>query len=257
MDKQEAKLILSSYTLDNEPANDERFNAAKNIAEADEEVGTWWESQKEVDRMMSSSIRSFEVPADLHSALGMTIDDRQRKRLRFARARNWFSVAALFVFGFFAYFQWGIDRSDDYTGPLAERALEYSMDGPRLAYFNEDTSKLKSWLVENGFDLPDQLPPKLLEQEGIGCRPLNWSNEKVALMCFDSDTVYHLYVAKQSDFPDFEATEQFAFLENENGWTTSQWKSGEHVFLFTAKATADELSKYLAGYSPTLATNQI
>jgi len=254
MDKQEAKLILSSHTLGEEPLGNERFDAAKALLERDEELASWWKTQKEIDETMSQSLRRFEVPADLHSALKMTLADKERKRLRFVRARNWLSIAAIFAIGFGLYFQYGIDRSDDYTGPLANRAFEYSVDGPWLTYFDRDTSNLKNWLTENGFSLPENLPPKLLALEGIGCRPLDWSNERVALMCFNADTVYHLFIGKERDFPNFEASEQIGYASKEEGWTMSKWKDNDHLFVLTAKATVDEMSQFLASYTPGTST---
>ncbi|EDY81891.1 hypothetical protein VDG1235_1511 [Verrucomicrobiia bacterium DG1235] len=250
MDKQEAKLILSSYTLDNEPTGDERFTQAKALAENDEELKAWWSSQKQSDASVRKSLHSFDVPPDLRSALKMSMADQQRKRLRFVRARKWLSIAALFVFGSFLFFEYGIDRSDDYIGPLAQRAFEYSYDGPRLSYFNRDTSSLQTWLTNNGFDLPDQLPPKLLELEGVGCRPLKWSEERVALMCFNADTVYHLFIGKDKDFPSFEASEEIGYAQKENGWTVSKWKDQDYLFVLTAKASQSEMSQFLASYTP-------
>lgn len=250
MDKQKAKLILSSYTLGNEPANDEEFESAKELALTDAELSEWWSVQKKNDRSVRDSVQDFEVPSDLQSALKLTVADQERKRLRFAQARKWFSIAALFMLGFTLFFKYGIDRSDDYTGPLAERAFEYSVDGPRLSYFNEDTSSLKSWLVENGFAVPANLPPKLLAQEGIGCRPLNWSDEKVALMCFNADTVYHLFIGMENDFPAFEASGKIGYEGKKNGWTVSKWKEQDYLFVLTAKATVDQMSEMLASYTP-------
>lgn len=250
MDKQEAKLILSSHTLGNEPTNDDRFTAAQELAYQDEELATWWESQKQADQALSSSLRSFEVPSDLHSALKMTMADKERKRLRFAKARKWFSIAAAFMLCSYLFFEYGIDRSDDYTGPLANRAFDYSVDGPRLSYFDRDTSKLQTWLTDNGFQLPAQLPPKLLALEGIGCRPLDWSEEKVALMCFNADTVYHLFIGIEDDFPAFEASENIGYAKQDNGWTVSKWKDQDYLFVLTAKATVDEMSQFLASYTP-------
>ncbi len=250
MDKQEAKLILSSYTLGNEPANDEQFTAARQLAESDPEIATWWNEQKEADQGLSESLRSAAVPPDLHSALKMTLAEKERKRLRFVRARKWFSIAAAVILCSYLALEYGIDRSDDYTGPLAQRAFNYSVDGPRLSYFNRDTTKLQTWLVENGFDLPEQLPQKLLALEGIGCRPLNWSNERVALMCFNADTVYHLFIGMEDDFPEFEASENIGYAPQGNGWTVSKWKDQDYLFVLTAKATLDEMSQFLASYAP-------
>ncbi|MDQ8179205.1 hypothetical protein [Pelagicoccus sp. SDUM812005] len=250
MDKQEAKLILSSYTLGNEPADDERFAAAQRLAATDAELASWWNAQKQADQALSASLRRFEVPADLHSALKVTMADKQRKRLRFARARKWLSIAAVFMLCSYLFFEYGIDRSDDYTGPLAQRAFNYSVDGPRLSYFDRDTSKLQTWLLDNGFELPAQLPPKLLALEGVGCRPLNWSQERVALMCFNTDTVYHLFIGMENDFPEFEASEKIGYASQENGWTVSKWKDQDYLFVLTAKATVDEMSQFLASYAP-------
>lgn len=250
MDKQEAKLILSSYTLRNEPDSDSKFEAAKQLAENDKELGEWWDAQKQADQELSSSLRGFEVPTDLRSALKMTIEDKERKRLRFAKARKWMSIAAVLTLCSYLFFEYGVDRSDDYTGTLAQMAFDYSVDGPRLSYFNEDTGSLKTWLNENGFDVPEQLPPNLLALEGIGCRPLNWSEEKVALMCFNADTVYHLFIGMEKDFPEFEASGEIGYAQKDNGWTLSKWKDKDYLFVLTAKATVADMSTLLASYDP-------
>ena len=250
MDKNEAKLILSNYTLGDTPAKDDRFDQALALTDSDPELASWWQRQKEGDAMVRDKLGAFDVPSDLRSALHETLSAGERRRRRISRLKTVFALAAGFTIAFLAYFQYGIDRSDNYKGPLAERAYQYSVDGPRLTYFDRDTQKLKDWLVANAFDLPDQLPPRLLELEGIGCRPLKWSTDRVALMCFNAETVYHLFIGYEKDFPNFNAPEEYAFEPKGDGWTVSKWKDKEFVLVLTAKTPVSVMSSYLSSYHP-------
>ncbi|MDQ8205378.1 hypothetical protein [Pelagicoccus sp. SDUM812003] len=247
MDSQKAKLILSNYTLGPEPNEDETFDAARRFAAQDPELASWWERQKQEDRAIQEKLDASAPPADLRAALHATIEYQQSaKRRRFVLLRNWISLAAAFVLGIGIYYQYGIDRSDDYSGTLTQMAYQYSVDGPRLKYFDKDTQNLRQWLTSNGFDLPEQLPPKLLDQEGIGCRPLDWSTQRVALMCFNAETVYHLFIGQEGDFPEFDASSEIEYASYDDGWTISKWKDQEHLFVLTAKAPPEQMSNYLA-----------
>ncbi len=99
------------------------------------------------------------------------------------------------------------------------------------------------------FQLPDRLPTRFLEQEGIGCRPLDWSDNKVAIICVNAGVVYHLFVTKEADFAETRLSESIQFEERKAGWTVSKWKSQGHLFVLTAKANPEELGNMLAGYS--------
>lgn len=250
MDKQDAKLILSNYTLGNEPLDDERFEAAKAMTAADPDLAAWWKAQKAEDQLIRERLARSTVPEDLRSALHETLLHQRAKGPILRRFRSWVAIAASLALVSYLAIVFGIDRSDDYQGPLQNRAYNYSVDGPRLKYFDRDPQNLKTWLTQNGFDLPLQLPPKLLELEGIGCRPLNWSEQRVALMCFNADTVYHLFIGRGQDFPEFSASEEIGYTSYENGWTLSKWRDGEHIFVLSAKATANEMAGFLASYDP-------
>ncbi len=250
MTKHEAKLILSSYTLGNEPIEDASWQEAVSMTESDPELAAWWKSQKEEDRHIRDRLAESAVPSDLHSALRETLAGQERKRGGFARLRNWVAMAAAVALAGYVYLAFVVDRSDDYTGPLVERAYVYSKDGPRLSYFNRDTQSLRNWLMENDFDLPDNLPPRLLALEGIGCRPLDWSERRVAIMCFNAEEVYHLYIGYEQDFPNFKASEDIEYEERGSGWTISKWKQGEYVFVLNAKASIEALASKLASYTP-------
>ena len=118
-------------------------------------------------------LRSFESPLELRAALGASMENASKKRYFCRTFTRYLALAVSLVVVTGIYFQFLVDRSDEYTGPLLDRAFNYSFDGPTLKYFNKSTAKITEWLVEQNFDLPPQLPPRFLAQEGIGCRPLN------------------------------------------------------------------------------------
>jgi len=250
MNEVEAKLVLSNYTLGEPPVDDSRFDEALKVAEADPELMAWWNRAKENDAVIQGRLRSFEPPPDLRAALGASMENASKKRYFRRTLTRYLALAASLVVVTGIYFQFIVDRSDEYTGPLVDRAFNYSFDGPRLKYFNKDTTKITDWLVGQNFDLPPQLPPRFLAQEGIGCRPLNWSDSMVAIICVDAEVVYHLFVAKGEEFEEVNLSDTFEYEKRKAGWTVSKWESQGHVFVLTAKASQERMDSMLAEYSP-------
>lgn len=255
MDIDEAKLVLANYTLDSQSA-DPIYREALALAVENPDLMRWWTQSKAFDANASESMNQVPVPKDLAVSLKASIGALEsakpkRKRSLASWVNRFAAVAAVLLLSVIVYDKFIIDRSDEYEGPLVERAYQYSYDGPRLSYFNKDTQKLKTWLIDNEFDLPEVLPPELLRQEGIGCRPLNWSEERVALMCFDADSIYHLFMARESEFEDVEASAEIAYQDRGNGWTVSKWKNNGFVFVLSAKVDQRQMGAMLAGYNPT------
>ncbi len=250
MDENEAKLILASYTLDNTPDDDSKFEQAIELAAANPELMSWWTRNQVEDQAIRDCLAHAPTPSDLRTSLLASLENATLplwKRRSFAQG---VAAAACLALSCIIYFQFIRDVSDGYTGPLADRAFNYSYDGPRLSYFNHNTSKLVDWLREQEFAVPENLPPALLEQEGIGCRPLNWSSNRVAIMCFNAETVYHLFIARSEDFLEFVADQGIDYQKRKKGWTVSKWKSDDYLFVLTAKSNPNQMSRYLASYTP-------
>ena len=250
MNESEAKLILANYTLGDAPLDDARFYEAMKVAESDPELMSWWERAKERDSEIKGKLLQFEPPSDLKAALYASVEGVSKGKARHRSFMSYLAIAASLLLAFNLYYKYGIDRSDEYTGPLVERAFNYSFDGPRLSYFNKDTTKITDWLEEQDFELPKELPKRFLAQKGIGCRPLNWSDSKVAIICIDAEVVYHLFIARGEEFENVDLKKSFEFEPKKAGWTVSKWESGGHVFVLTAKASQESLESMLAEYTP-------
>lgn len=250
MNKVEAKLVLANHTLGEPPVGDTRFDEALEIAKADPELMAWWNRAKENDAVIQGRLQDFEPPSDLRAALGASMENASKWRNRRRSITRYMALAASLVIIVSVYFQFIVDNSDEYTGPLVDRAFNYSFDGPRLEYFNKDTTRITDWLEEQDFDLPPQLPPRFLAQKGIGCRPLNWSDSKVAIICVDAEVVYHLFVAKGEEFEEVNLSDTFEYEKRKAGWTVSKWESQGHVFVLTAKASQERMESMLAEYRP-------
>lgn len=250
MNKAEAKLILANYTLGEVPVDDPRFEDALGVANSDPELMAWWNRAKENDAIIREHLREFPPPADLKAALNASMESvskwQNRRRLVF----RYLALAASLVLVATLYFKFVVDKSDDYMGPFVDRAFNYSFDGPRLKYFNKDTTKITDWLEAQNFELPQELPPRFLAQKGIGCRPLDWSESRVAIICVDAEVVYHLFVALSDEFEDVDLSESFEYEERKAGWTVSKWESQGHLFVLTAKASQEKLESMLAEYTP-------
>ncbi|OUW15688.1 MAG: hypothetical protein CBD18_08455 [Opitutales bacterium TMED158] len=250
MDKVEARLVLANYTLLERPENDPRFDEAWRIAESDPELMAWWERERSQDQAVQDTLLQLEPPSDLRAALSASMENAAKGKSIRRKAFRYLALAASVAIVLSLYIEFAVDRSDEYTGPLVERAFNYSFDGPRLSYFNKDTTKITDWLESQNFEVPDQLPPRFLAQEGIGCRPLNWGESQVAIICVDAEVVYHLFVARQDDYTDVEFASRPEFEPRKAGWTVSSWESEGHLFILTAKANQDRLESMLAEYTP-------
>ena len=254
MDKEEAKLLLADKTfadLESSPLKDDpKIQEAIRLVESDTDLVEWWSTTVETDQVIREKLVALEPPADLRASIRASLEREERSRLTRRRIVQWFSIAASLALVGMIGSRFIIDRSDDFEGPLDQIALEYSMYGPRLTYFNKDGMKLVDWLTENDIELPSALPAILLKQEGIGCRPLNWSENRVAILCFNAETVYHLFIGKSQDFNDFKSDPNIGYDRPNKNWTVSAWRSGEHVFVLTAKATIPAMEQMLADYTP-------
>jgi len=250
MDREEAKLVLEGFTLQGESREPGFVQEAKNRLDADPELRLWWEEARQGDELVKDKVLEFAPPRELRAAIRASVRSSVAWRGYRRRAVQFLGLAAsVALVGVFLRFT-VFDRSDDYTGPLVDRAFQYAYDGPTLSYFNRDVQKIADWIEKQDFELPDQLPPKLFEQEGIGCRPLKWSESRVVLMCFRADTTYHLFVAREEEFDDFSASDSFEFESRQDGWSVSKWSSNGYALVLTAQTEESRLASMLASYTP-------
>lgn len=209
----------------------------------------WWIRAKKGDQRFQEELKVNWPPTELRTALASSMEGVANLRNRRRTFVRYLALAASLVLAVNIYFKSIVDHGDFYEGPLVDRAFDYSLDGPRLKYFNEDVTKITDWLKAQNIELPARLPERFLQQKGIGCRPLGWSGSKVAIICVDAGVVYHLFVAKEADFSETQLLGSFQFEERQAGWTDSKWKSQGHFFVLTAKANTDDLKRMLAGYT--------
>jgi len=250
MNESEARLILANYTLGEPKESDPRLEEALEVANANPELMAWWKQTRENDSLIRDRLHEFEPPSDLRTALQASLENVSKGKARRRLISRCLGLAASFAIIAAVYFQFIVDRSDEYSGPLVERAFNYSFDGPRLKYFDKDTAKITDWLEQQNFELPSQLPPRFLAQKGIGCRPLNWSESRVAIICVDAEVVYHLFIAKNEEFEEVDVSSAFEYEKRKAGWTVSKWESRGHVFVLTAKASPEQMANMLAEYRP-------
>lgn len=250
MNEVEAKVILANYTLGEPPFDDPRFDEAWRIAKSNPELMAWWGRSKQRDSEIRDRLLEFEPPNDLKAALVASVENVAKSKARRRSVMKYLAWAASLALAFNLYYKFGIDRSDEYTGPLVERAFNYSFDGPRLSYFNKDTTKITDWLEAQDFDLPGELPPRFLAQKGIGCRPLKWSESKVAIICVDAEVVYHLFIARSEEFENLDLSDEFQYEQRKAGWTICKWESNGYSFVLSAKANQASMESMLAEYVP-------
>jgi len=102
----------------------------------------WWIRAKKGDQRFQEELKVNWPPTELRTALASSMEGVANLRNRRRTFVRYLALAASLVLAVNIYFKFIVDHGDFYEGPLVDRAFDYSLDGPRLKYFNEDVTKM-------------------------------------------------------------------------------------------------------------------
>ncbi len=242
MDNQEAKFILQAYRPSGSDAAAPEMQEALAQARRDPSLGKWFENECAIDSAIANKLKTCPVPEGLRASI--------LAGAKLTRSMPWWRqtwvlaaacVALLLTLAGLYY-----PRAVPPGLGLESFAANYTANGIYLQNETPDLAKIRSWLAVKGVELPQQLPQKLTELEGMGCRSIEYDGVKVALICFyKGDKGYHLFMAKKADMPGGEFPDNLRISSQAKGWNTAAWSDSTHRYVLVTDASRDELASYL------------
>ncbi len=244
MDNEQAKFILGAFRPGGQDADDPQFREALEMLNHDPKLAGWFEAQRAEDADIAAQLRSAPAPPDLkRTILAAKAVARTPIWRRHFTALAWAAcLAVLLCLG-------GIWRHAN-SGYAAyhKDMVQAVIDLDSLDLREKDLTRIDEWLDQSpapsGFEMPD----KLRDLAGLGCRVLDWKGRKVTLICLKDDSKglhdkVHLLVINANDLPGSLPGPTPEFKEN-SSIATANWSDGKYAYILAGHRG----SRHLAGY---------
>jgi hypothetical protein len=242
MNTEEARLILQACRLGGQDDRDPRVAEALEQAARDPELRAWYQARRSLDSAICDKLREVPVPRHLAgSILARKRATSDRKRARYltplALAA---SIALLLSLG------WLISRrlqlsATEFTALRSDMA-GLLMQFPQLDLATERWPDIARWLGQKPGLAQVEIPARLQQYPGLGCREVRWRNKRLMLVCFVAQgEIVHLFVVPRAELEGLPAgtTPGFARVR---GWSTASWTRGEVAYLVLTRGDPTFLS---------------
>ena len=246
MNREEAKIILAAYRPNGADADDPRFAGALALACTDAELRAWFEAGQSADKVIAAKLRAAPLPPDLLGQIRSGVAARQAGRPRYQPVALALA-ASIVLLGLIAGLL--LTRPTE-PAPGTFAALQTDMaaflrEMPQLDIAEDRVPEIRAWLTRQPAFASAQLPQGLEKFPGIGCRTIEWQNQKLALVCFMVEgQVMHVFVMPRSAFPELPASST-PHLAKVGGQNTASWASGDHIYLIVTLADKAVLHEIL------------
>lgn len=246
MNSDEAKFILQARRPNGTDDGTPAMRDALDQAARDPLVSDWLAKQQRFDGAVTQALRQVQPPADLRALIlaGAALQTAPRARAWWRRP-SWLALAAsLALIATVATLSLVRPRptdappSADYTASaniaaLRDLALAESVGPHTSAVHADEIGELGRWLEAPGQRLTVGLPLDFDALKALGCRSLTVAGREVLEVCFVRDQVYHLYIARRSDFtPGPDGSTEIA---RHNGLVVASWARDDLVHVLATK----------------------
>lgn len=237
MNNNTAQHILSAYRSDGSDAGDPRFKEALQQAERDPHMKAWFEEDQALDQAIRSTLHDITPPEGLKEellAIPSVYSPQTRSRFR---PHNWLALAAglLLMMGaaVMVMNQW--EPALSYTA-FPQVTADFLDTKFVLNHVASDVQGAEEWLHAQGVETPLNVPDSLAAaggQRGVGCAPIEWRNEKIALFCFwmEDGTVGHYFVMDLDALPDAPRNAELRVAQY-GGEKTATWTDNDNAYVF-------------------------
>ncbi|MGJ8723589.1 MAG: hypothetical protein ACSHYB_03440 [Roseibacillus sp.] len=244
MDKDQIRQNLAGYRpelyQDDDPLIAESLRAAK----ADPELSAWLDDQIAFDRELAQTLSQAEPPLGSREALLTAYQEQQVVSLpkrRIPRNAVWAAAAILLLStaGLIKFFAFPPPVEFAQTAnPTVETLRE------QMAYFAsqrfvldetfQTNTESAAWLATEQFPTLTNLPGKLTQYRGMGCKKINWNERKVGLICFknNDNEIVHLFVLDRTELESNPAHEaEFEKVIVFHDRETKGWSDEKQAYL--------------------------
>ncbi|MDA7916242.1 DUF3379 domain-containing protein [Verrucomicrobia bacterium] len=246
MDKNEAKLILGSLRPGGQDDEDPQAKEALLVAAADPDLSAWLAKERELDSLIAGKLNDVPVPEGLRDTiLAGGASNMVRPRFQVHEMLAWAAVLVLLItLGVTQLRQKDQSEFASYHVDMVDM-----LNGvKKLDMQSQNVGEIKTWLTSGQGPGEFDMPGRLEQLSGLGCKVINWNGEKVALICFKDpsnvihDTV-HLIVMHKSALS-IAPPEDAPVFASLNNVVTASWSAGEHSYILAGHGQENFLGKY-------------
>ena len=239
MKTEEAKIILASVHRESDRTSDADISEAFALLDSDPELQDWFEQEQAFDAAITNKLAEIEPPADLKAKLVGLLDENTAPessdiaRVHWLRSPLLAAAAAVALVSFFTI--------QLFTGPAKAGSfdsfrsdmVEIAHGGLKLDHHEKDLDRLYDWLNKVGATCPDELPVCVECTETVGCKIIDWNDDKVTLICLrnNSSQVVHCFVIPREQFDQLPDEAQIRNNLLMDGLDTTAWSDQELVYL--------------------------
>lgn len=246
MNSLEAKFILEACRSGELDADDPRIAEALRAMESDSELARWFAEAQQLDRAITTKLKSVPVPADLLARIRAGEASSPGQGTPLTR-RRWLAIAAA---GVAAAIPAALFLTRSRPGSLAtfRNDMAAFMDGWNFTFDLDeiDFVKVRDWLQTRGTLEKITVPATLAGSNTIGCKTLRWQGNRAALICFSprgvGATIHFFAVTRQAVIDPPPVAPETLKLPK---WNSATWADENNVYLALTTADPDKLSRCL------------
>jgi hypothetical protein len=247
MNNEQAKFILRAYRPNGRDAGNAVFCEALRQAQTDPVLGAWLAREQAFDTAVAAKLRAYTARPELREAIltGAQVSTSAARPWR--RPAAWLALAASLAIMFtLAATYWF--RS---TGPVPaalDQLTRFALTEPLSAHTGPHADKLGAvgaWLENPANRLAEAPPMDLAQLKAQGCRTFSFAGHEVFEICFKrGDGLYHLYLARRSDFTVGENAELPVVLAQAQR-SVAAWADQRLVYVLMAGGGAEAIRRIL------------
>ena len=256
MNTEEAKLILAAVHDDADRASDPEIGQAFSLLEDNPELNDWLLRERAFDAAVSRKLASVEAPADLKATvmdlLGGQVSRSNtppHSRIRWFQPPVLAAAAAIILIPLLAI-QLFTGRAnaksfDTFRSDMVEFAnSEIANSNFKLDLEEQDLPKLYAWLNANNATYPVAIPDCIGCHESVGCKIIDWSEDRVTLICLRNGTkqVVHCFVIPRSEIEKIPDEERIRATLAVGDLETCGWTDQNNLYLLVGSAKGVEVS---------------
>lgn len=261
MNSDEAKFILQARRPNGSDDQTPTMREALDQAARDPLLGEWLSKQERFDASVANALRQVQPPTDLRALIlaGAAAQSTKRDARAWWRRTPWLAMAAsltlIATLGTVAFIRLNpsgtsvaghTESMPANLATLRELALAESAGMHGDGVHADQIGDLGRWLETPGQRLTVGLPVDFAGLQALGCRTLTVAGREVLEVCFQRDQVYHLYIARRSDFaPAAQGDSTSPEILIKDGLAVASWTKGDLVHILAAKGDDSVVSSLL------------
>ena len=240
-EKRKARLAIARDEGEQTPPE---VREALTMAETDAEAQQLLHKEQAFDTTFAAKLNATAVPQGLQARILAAAAARTQTSARVATPFrpggifNWMplSLAACLValLALTVVFQPGPVEATEINSltQYIDAVGDYSSRISGLNYEN-DVGEMREYLARMGSPVPESLPDVVANLQGFGCQPLDFDGIQASLICFEGDSLYHLFIAQRDAIPGETSLDE-TISRKCGEFDTITWTSGDKVYVLTS-----------------------